>query len=128
MGILSALLDEASDNERFKKEMIVKIAEKNSHDAEALCREYGISETSTKTIVSLASMYGSMNSVAEKLAPICTSGRAKAMIFPARLPVRISISYCFPFIGYPSTKGRAHPVVFFILAQFLLPDQSFPYS
>lgn len=84
MGILSALLDEASDNERFKKEIIVKIAEKNSHDAEALCREYGISEASTKTIVSLTSMYGSMNSVTEKLAPICTSGRAKAALYELR--------------------------------------------
>ena len=84
MGILCALLDEASDNERFKKEMIVKIAEKNSHEAEALCREYGISEPSTKTIVSLTSMYGSMNSVAEKLAPICTSGRAKAALYELR--------------------------------------------
>ena len=84
MGILSAILEEASDSERFKKAVTAKIAEKNAHDTEALCREYGISEASEKAIVSLASMYGEMNGVIERLAPICTKGRAKAALFELR--------------------------------------------
>ena len=84
MGILSAILDDASDSDRFKKAVTAKIAEKNAHETEALCREYGISEDSTKSIVSLASMYGNMESVIERLAPLCTKGRAKASLFELR--------------------------------------------
>ena len=81
MGILSAILDEASDSEHFKKAVTLKIAEKNSHETELLCREYSISEKSTAAIVSLSTMYGSMNEVAERLSSICTKGRAKAALF-----------------------------------------------
>ena len=84
MGILSAILNDASDSDRFKKAVTAKIAEKNAHETEALCREYGISEDSTKSIVSLASMYGNMESVIERLAPLCTKGRAKASLFELR--------------------------------------------
>ncbi|MBE6533212.1 MAG: hypothetical protein E7676_06960 [Ruminococcaceae bacterium] len=84
MGILSAILDEASDSDRFKKAVTLKIAEKNAHETEALCSEYGISESSKKAIISLTSMYGEMSSVIERLAPICTKGRAKAALFELR--------------------------------------------
>lgn len=84
MGILSAILDEASDNERFKKDVTAKIAEKNAHDTEALCREYGVCDASLQAIVSLSTMYGNMSSVIERLAPLCTKGRAKAALFDLR--------------------------------------------
>lgn len=81
MGVLSAILDEASDSDRFKKAVTAKIAEKNSHEALALCSEAGISQKSTDAIVALASMYGSMSDVVERLSKICTKGRAKAALF-----------------------------------------------
>ena len=84
MGILSAILDAASDNDRFKKAVTAKIAEKNAHETEALCREYGISEQATASIVSLSSMYGNMSSVLERLTAICTKGRAKAALYELR--------------------------------------------
>lgn len=84
MGILSAILDDASDNERFKKSVIMTIAEKNAHDTEALCQKYAITKESTEAILSLTSMYGEMNSVVERLTSICTKGRAKAALFELR--------------------------------------------
>ena len=84
MGILSAILDDASDNNLFKKSVTATIAEKNAHDTEALCQKYAISKESTDAIISLTSMYGEMNSVVERLASVCTNGRAKAALFELR--------------------------------------------
>ena len=42
MGIISAVLDGASDNREFKKEAVKLIAQRNIHDTVSLCKEYGI--------------------------------------------------------------------------------------
>lgn len=77
MGIISSILDEASDNKIFKKEIIKLIAEKNSHEARALCKKYGISDNAENALLSLISMYGDMGTVLEKLLPLCEGKGAK---------------------------------------------------
>ena len=76
MGVLSAVLDEISDNEAFKKEITKLISEKNKHEAHALCKKYGVS-AKTDSILALVGMYGEMSSVLDALSPICTGDRAK---------------------------------------------------
>ncbi len=77
MAIFSAILDEASDNEIFKKEITRLISEKNRHEAQALCEEYSLDKRSTEALLSLIGMYGEMSRVLEMLAPICVGEKAK---------------------------------------------------
>ena len=42
MGILSSLIESASDSELFKKEIFSLVAEKNAHETAAVCRRYGL--------------------------------------------------------------------------------------
>ena len=78
MAIFSAILDSASDNEMFKKEITRLISEKNRHEAVALCQKYALDESSTNALVSLIGMYGEMSKVLKMLAPICQGEKAKA--------------------------------------------------
>ena len=80
MGILSALLNEATEQKLFKKEITRLIAEKNRHEAEALCKEYSISKKYTDILMSLFELYGSGDSVIEKLMPICESEASRAAL------------------------------------------------
>ncbi len=77
MGILSAILDEASDNDSFKKEIIRLIAEKNSHEALSLCKKNGVSDELSSAILSLISTYGKMGEVLDSILPLCKSEGAK---------------------------------------------------
>lgn len=77
MGILAALLSEACDNEKFKREITEAIANKNSHGISAICEKYSIDKSYAETFISLASMYGDMTSVISSLQPICKSDEAR---------------------------------------------------
>jgi len=76
MGILSSLIESASDSELFKKEIFALVAEKNAHEAAAVCKKYGVSEEYTEVIKSLASMYGDMYGVLSKLRPLCKTEKS----------------------------------------------------
>lgn len=77
MGVVSAILDEASDSDVFKKEIIKLIAGKNAHEARELCQRYGISGKGTEKIASLISIYGKCDVALERLKPLCTSENAR---------------------------------------------------
>ena len=76
MGILSAIIESASDSDLFKKEIFALIAEKNAHEAVAVCRRYGVSAENTEIIRALPSVYGNMLDVLERLRPLCKSESA----------------------------------------------------
>lgn len=76
MGLLSALLDEASDSVAFKKEITPLIAEKNLHETLALCDKYSVSPEGRKIAELLATLYGTLTDVIEKLTPVCVSEAA----------------------------------------------------
>ena len=71
LGILSRVLEQASDKSGFIKEATGLIAEKNKHELSALCRESGVSDDYTEIIVSFIDMYGSMTEVLSRLEPVC---------------------------------------------------------
>ncbi len=73
LGILSAFLSEASENELFKKEATELIKGKNAHEIPAVCEKYGVEYSAMKKLVTLAGLYGDMKTVIEKLSPLCTS-------------------------------------------------------
>ena len=78
MGILSAFLKEAGAGEIFNKEILSLVAEKNSHEALAVCKKYGISKNITDKIVTLTSMYGGLEDTLERLLPLCESEEARS--------------------------------------------------
>ena len=63
MGILSAVLDNASTDEVFKKSALSFIGDKNSHDLRKLCAEYGVSREAEDLLVSLIAAYGAPGKV-----------------------------------------------------------------
>lgn len=71
MGIVSAILNEASDSELFKKEMIALLSEKNSHEVKRVAEKYGVDKTVADKLSALSTMYGNIEDVLNKLAPIC---------------------------------------------------------
>jgi len=77
MGIVSAVLDEASDSQRFKNEAIRLIAERNLHEMEALCKEYEIDGDKAKSVCALVNMYGMTDKVISDLYAVCTGERAQ---------------------------------------------------
>jgi ATP phosphoribosyltransferase regulatory subunit len=78
MGIVSAILDEASDSEDFKKEAVRLISERNLHETEALCRAYSVNAEQTEKVCALVNMYGMTDKVISDLDAICTGERARA--------------------------------------------------
>ena len=79
MGILSAFLDDVSDDKAFRKEMIKLISEKNTHEAAKLCAEYGVSDKAG-VITEICVLYGDMKTVIEKLTSLAHTDAQSAAI------------------------------------------------
>ena len=77
MGLLSAILDDCTSDELFKKEITPLIAKKSAHEAKSLCEKYGVAKEKCEDICSLISLYGDLESVIPKLRALCKSDSAK---------------------------------------------------
>lgn len=103
MGILSSFLKEAGAGELFNKEILRLVAEKNSHEALAVCKKYGVEEKTADKIVMLTSTYGSPDKVLSVLLPLCESEDSKAaysqleklsqLLFAAKLADKVRIDF-----------------------------------
>jgi ATP phosphoribosyltransferase regulatory subunit len=71
MGILSAILEDIGTGESIRREITRCIAEKNTHDLTRICAEAGIGEEDAATLCEFVGIYGEMNSVLARLAPLC---------------------------------------------------------
>ena len=80
MGLLSAILDDCTADELFKKEITPLIAKKSAHEAKALCEKYGVSAENTEDICTLISLYGDLDKVIPELSPLCKTDAAKAAL------------------------------------------------
>lgn len=76
LGILSALLDDSSDDEGFRKAAAACIAEKNAHDLMRVCTEYGVDADKSARLCEFIGIYGDMASVIARLEPLCVSAPA----------------------------------------------------
>ena len=79
MGILSAMLDEITADGDTRREIARCIAEKNTHDLARLCAEAGVGKTDTATLKEFVGIYGDMDTVLERLAPLCRRYEAVAI-------------------------------------------------
>ncbi len=78
LGILSAVLEEIGLGEIFDQKIMHCIAEKNMHELRALCDTYQVSAEEKEKLQSIVCVYGDMQTVLKRLAPICSSGKALA--------------------------------------------------
>lgn len=85
LGILSKLVECASQDRSFAKEITKLIAEKNTHEAKALLEKYSVSEEYRELIISVISMYGSAGDILPKLEPICEKIGAEAAFSELKL-------------------------------------------
>ena len=77
MGIISAILDEASDSREFKKEAVRLISERNLHETVALCKAYGVEGVYAENVCAFVNMYGMTDKVISALDTICKGERAR---------------------------------------------------
>ncbi len=80
LGVLSALLDESSEDENFRREAASHIAEKNPHDLARVCAQYGVAADKAAVLGEFIGIYGDMASVIARLTPLCVSKAAKAAL------------------------------------------------
>jgi ATP phosphoribosyltransferase regulatory subunit len=76
LGVLSALLDESSEDEDFRREAAHHIAEKNPHDLARVCADYGVDADKASALGEFINIYGDMASVIARLEPLCVSSAA----------------------------------------------------
>ncbi len=77
LGVLSAILNELSEDNAFLKGVSKAIAEKNAHEAARLCDDAGVSEEGKNKLLLLIGAYGDMGAVLAKIQPLCKEGAAK---------------------------------------------------
>lgn len=70
LGLISALLDSICKNAAFKQEAIKYISDKNPHDLSRICDENKVAEDVKNILLEFVSIYGSRDSVLEKLTSI----------------------------------------------------------
>lgn len=70
LGILSALIDGACADEDFKSKVMECIKQKNAHEIKKLCADYGVDEDKASTLCDFVGIYGSADTVFEKLGAI----------------------------------------------------------
>ncbi len=79
LGILSALLDDISPDEAFRRTVATCMAERNPHDLARACAEAGIDAADTATLLNFISIHGDMDSVLARLAPIVRRHKAASV-------------------------------------------------
>ncbi len=77
LGVVSALLEEASESKAFQKEAIDLLAQKNLHEISTLCEKYGVQAEKANRLKMLVKTYGDMPSALEKLSFLCQGEKAK---------------------------------------------------
>jgi len=70
LGLISEVLDRASENPVFQKGALEYISKKNSHDLKKLCGRWNVPEEGQKALNILIEAYGDRNKVLERLKQI----------------------------------------------------------
>lgn len=71
LGVISAALTRACPDEGFRERALACIAEKNAHDLQRLCREYGVDAQAAQTLMVFITAYGVRHQVLDALRAVC---------------------------------------------------------
>ncbi|MBQ8689183.1 MAG: ATP phosphoribosyltransferase regulatory subunit [Clostridia bacterium] len=80
MGLYSAMLDEVSTDKVFRKQITELIAEKNRHEALALCEKYQITKDKSAVIEVMLSLYGNLAESVDAIFEICKNEKQLAAL------------------------------------------------
>ncbi len=84
LDILSSILDEISDDEIFRAEVLACIKKKNRHDIFRICEKYSVGQCGAEKLSALTGIYGKMDEAIEALSPLCTNENAKKALSELR--------------------------------------------
>lgn len=73
LGILGGLLDMASEDSAFRAAATACIGNKNAHELEALCKQYGVRRAVTDKLTRFLGIYGRRSTVLSQLEELCDS-------------------------------------------------------
>lgn len=76
LGVLAGVLEELGGDEKFNREVMRLLAEKNLHETQSLCESVGIDKDKTEKLLTIVRSYGDMNDVLKAIEPICANGKA----------------------------------------------------
>ena len=76
LGIISACIDRLQPDEETRAAILKCVGEKNTHEITAICRNAGLDETLTATLVKLISTHGTAETVLPVLRALCTDDAA----------------------------------------------------
>lgn len=77
LGILEALLEEIRPDERFRREIVHCIGEKNAHDIAGICKRYRVSQEYAELLRKFVGIYGDMAKVLTRMKEICINDGMK---------------------------------------------------
>jgi len=89
MGLLSGLMAQAGVDEADYGRVLAAVREKNSAALSDFCRERGIVEEGARLLRHLVDTYGSMQTVLDRLEPLCTATASRAAIHEMRVMERL---------------------------------------
>jgi len=73
LGVLNALLNNISDNDSFRAEIMTCIKQKNAHEINSVCEKYGIDKENAEILKKFVAIYGEPSVVIAKLKEICVN-------------------------------------------------------
>ena len=76
LGIISACIDRLQPDEETRAAILKCVGEKNTHEITAICRNAGLDETLTATLVKLISTHGAAGAVLPVLRALCADDAA----------------------------------------------------
>ena len=76
LGIISACIDRLQPDEETRAAILKCVGEKNTHEITAICRNAGLDETLTATLVKLISTHGTAETVLPVLRALCADDAA----------------------------------------------------
>ena len=76
MGFVTSLLDGAGISEEYRRRILDAVSRKSSHEIESICKKTGTGAELTKKIVSLCSLYGSVENVLDKAKELVINDRS----------------------------------------------------
>ena len=71
LGILEGMLETLALSEECNVRLTRLIAEKNVHEIQSLCQEYGVDEDKMQALLTVVRCYGKIDEVLQKIRPLC---------------------------------------------------------
>ncbi len=80
LDITASILDQISQDELFRSEILECLSKKSPHDIKRICTKYGSSEADAKVLSAISGIYCKMDEAIKQLSPLCNTEKAKSAL------------------------------------------------